>query len=175
MAPVSTFVFLRWPEGTSAEYAPAVVRQALVLPQTWMNTVYAILPSGMLRDFEAATLRSGSMAIGLAVVPDLDRAVEAELEQAFAEGALLCRYDNERPPRARSSVAWTLAHEIAFPPDQRVTLGDLQDSGAVALLEAILACVEQLWDSCDSGRAARQVRRDLNGVHDEVVQALRAA
>ena len=86
MAAVNTFVFLRWPEGTSSEHAPALVRQVLALPRTQMHTVYAILPNGMLEDSERATKRSCSMAVGLAVVPDLEPAVEEALAEAFAQG-----------------------------------------------------------------------------------------
>ena len=120
MAAVNTFVFLRWPEGTSSEHAPALVRQVLALPRTQMHTVYAILPNGMLEQTGHATKRSCSMALGLAVVPDVEPVVEKALAEAFAHGALPCRYNNETPRRAFSSVAWILADEIPFPQRLRV-------------------------------------------------------
>ena len=42
-------------------------------------------------------LASGSMAVGIVEMPDLEPAVEAPLANALAGCALPCRYDNHQP------------------------------------------------------------------------------
>ena len=108
------------------------------------------------------------MAVGLAIVPDLPPEVEEALAGAFDHGALPCRYNDEMPRRAFSSVAWILADEIPFPQRLRVTLGDLQDSGFVDVLQAVLCCIDRMkreiasWNRTQGEirNAAKRVGRD---------------
>ena len=46
---------------------------------------------------KTSMLASGSMAVGIVEMPDLEPALEAPLANALAGCALLCRYGNHQP------------------------------------------------------------------------------
>ena len=141
-------VLLRWPPDTPRNQAPHVVRRAFALPGTTLHTVYAVLPGGMLQPDREALKASGCIAAVPDLQPELQGTLQGDILQAFAGGAFLCRLDDKDV--ARSSVAWTTAHEVTFPADRPTTLADLQDAGAVAVLKAILVFV---------GRGPREPQR----------------
>ena len=66
-----------------------MVRRAFALPSATTQTVHVILPSGMLRDHSEAALAPGSMIASIAAVPDMEPALQVDIERAFAEGALV--------------------------------------------------------------------------------------
>ena len=167
------FVLLRWPPDTPRNEAPQVVRRAFALPGTTLHTVYAVLPGGMLQPDREALKASGSVAICIAAVPDLQPELQGTLQgdivEAFGGGALLCRFDDKDV--ARSSVAWTTSNEVTFPADHHATLADLQQFDYVPLLEAILACAMRLRKDAGS----KQQRRRLNGVLEALRKSIRVA